>query len=101
MHNRKGPKPAPPKGCLWIEQAAPYIGLKLTTLRKWRLLGKDAAVGMHGFPIGRFIAYKIVDLDAYLEGQYQAAVAPDESRAHESRPAEPRISHRKPARAAA
>jgi hypothetical protein len=96
VHNRKGPRPSPPKGCLWIEDAAAHLGLELTTLRKWRLLGK----GPVGFKVGRYVAYKIADLDAYLDGQYQAAVAPDPVRVHESRPPEPRMS-RKPARAAA
>lgn len=100
MHNRKRPRPRPPKGCLWIEDAATHIGLELSTLRKWRLLGKDAALGMHGFKLGRYVAYKVADLDAYLDGQYQAAVTPDADRIHESRPPEPRLS-RRPARAAA
>ncbi|MET9813217.1 helix-turn-helix domain-containing protein [Streptomyces sp. NPDC006355] len=97
---RKGPKPKPPKGCLWIEGAAEHLGLEPNTLRKWRLTGKDKDAGMPSFKVGGYVAYKIADLDAYLHGQYQAAVAPDEARAHESRPPEPRIS-RKPARAAA
>lgn len=96
MHNRKGPRPSPPKGSLWREDAAAYLGLEPTTLYKWRQLGK----GPVGFKVGRFLAYKISDLDAYLEGQYQAAIAPDEDRTYESRPPEPRIS-RNPARAAA
>ena len=100
MHNRKGPRPNPPNGCKWIEDAAAHLGLELTTLRKWRLLGKDTALGMPGFKVGRYVAYKVADLDAYLDSQYQAAVAPDTDRLHESRPAEPRLS-RKPARAAA
>lgn len=95
MHNRKGKRPNPPNGCLWIEDAAAHLGLELTTLRKWRLLGKDKAKGMHGFTVGRFVAYKTADLDAYLEGQYRAATEPDETRTHESRPAEPRTSRRK------
>lgn len=95
MHNRKGKRPNPPKGCLWIEDAAAHIGLELTTLRKWRLLGKDKAKGMHGFTVGRFVTYRIADLDAYLDGQYRAAAEPDEARTHESRPAEPRASRRK------
>ena len=98
---RKGPKPNPPKGCLWIEGAAAYLGLQPNTLRKWRLTGKDAAAGMHSFKPSGYVAYKIADLDAYLEGQYQAAIAPDEDAEHDSRPPEPRISRRKPARAAA
>lgn len=100
MHNRKGPRPSPPQGCKWIEDAATHLGLELTTLRKWRLLGKDAAVGMPGFKVGRYVAYKVTDLDAYLEHQYQAALVPTAERLRESRPAEPRAT-RRPARAAA
>lgn len=92
---RKGPKPKPPKGCLWIEGAAEHLGHAPNTLRKWRLLGKDTAVGLHGFKIGGYVAYKIADLDAYLEGQYQAAIAPDLGREQESRPPEPRLTSRK------
>ncbi|MGQ3551761.1 helix-turn-helix transcriptional regulator [Streptomyces rochei] len=69
---RKGPKPKPPKGCLWIEGAAEYLGLTLPTLRKWRLLGK----GPVGFKVGGYIAYKIADLDGYLDSQYRAATEP-------------------------
>lgn len=98
MHNRKGPKQKAPEGCLWIEDAAPYIGLTLSTLRKWRLLGKEP--GQKGFPIGRFIAFKIDDLDGYLEGQYQAAIAPNPEHENEFRPPEALVS-RKPARAIA
>jgi hypothetical protein len=87
---RKGPKPQPPKGCLWIEQAAVHVGLELTTLRKWRLLGK----GPVGFKVGGYVAYKVADLDAYLDSQYQAAITPDPNRKHESRPAEPCLSQR-------
>lgn len=97
MHNRKGPRPSPPEGCKWIEEAAAHLGLELTTLRKWRLHGK----GPISFKVGRYVAYKVADLDAYLDGQYQAAIAPDTSRLHESRPAEPRTGHRQPTRAAA
>jgi len=99
VHNRKGPKQKAPEGCLWIEDAAPYIGVTLSTLRKWRLLDKKPAP--QGFPIGRFIAFKIADLDAYLEGQYRAAITPDTEREHDTRPPEPHISRRKPARIAA
>jgi len=90
MHNRKGPRPAPPRGCLWIEDAAAHLGVELTTLRKWRLLGKDAAFGMYGFKVGRYVAYKIVDLDAYLDGQYHAATKADPDAVHGFRPPESR-----------
>lgn len=98
MHNRKGPKQKAPEGCLWIEKAAPYIGVTLSTLRKWRLLNKNP--GSKGFLIGRFVAFKISDLDAYLDGQYQAAIAPDPEQENESRPPEAIVS-RKPAKSAA
>jgi hypothetical protein len=88
---RTGPKPNPPKGCLWIEQAAEYLGLKPNTLRKWRLTGKDKAAGLHSFKPSGYVAYKISDLDAYLEGKYQAAMAPDPEQAHDSRPPEARV----------
>ena len=93
MHNRKGSRPSPPAGCLWIEDAAVHLGLELTTLRKWRLLGKDVARGMPGFKVGRYVTYRIADLDAYLEGQYRAALAPatDPAREYENRPPEPRL----------
>lgn len=94
---RKGEKPKPPKGCLWIEGAAEHLGKRPNTLKKWRLVGKDKELGMPGFLVGGFIAYKIADLDAYLEGQYQAALAPDPEREHDSRPPEPRLTRRKKA----
>ena len=90
MHNRKGERPEAPHGSVWIEDAATHLGLTLATLRKWRLLGKDTAEGMHGFKVGRFVAYKVADLDAYLEAQYRAAAAPSPNAAHNARPPEPR-----------
>lgn len=84
---RKGPKPNPPKGCLWIEQAAEYVGASLYSLRRWRLI----EYGPVSFKVGGYVAYKIADLDAYLEGQYQAAVTPDPEAEHDSRPSEPRV----------
>lgn len=92
MHNRKGSKQKAPEGSLWIEEAAAYIGVTLSTLRKWRLLGKQP--GPQGYPIGRFIAFRIADLDAYLEAQYRGAQTPDPGRERESRPAEPRLASR-------
>ena len=92
MHNRKGPKQKAPEGSLWIEDAADYIGVKLSTLRKWRLL--DKRPGPQGYPIGRFIAFRIADLDAYLEAQYQGALTPDPERQHDSRPPESRLARR-------
>ena len=83
---RKGPKPNPPKGCLWIEQAAEHVGASIYSLRRWRLID----YGPVSFKVGGYVAYKIADLDAYLEGQYQAAIAPDAEQEHNARPAEAR-----------
>jgi hypothetical protein len=83
---RKGPKPNPPKGCLWIEQAAEYVGASIYSLRRWRLI----EYGPVSFKVGGYVAYKVADLDAYLDGQYQAAITPDPEQEHDSRPAEAR-----------
>ncbi|WP_405994060.1 helix-turn-helix domain-containing protein [Streptomyces sp. NBC_00986] len=92
MPTRRRIKQNPPKGCLWIEQAAEYLGLELNTLRKWRLTGKDKADGMPSFKPSGYVAYKTADLDAYLEAQYQAARNP--SPTPEMRPPGPRLSRR-------
>ncbi|MCX4809082.1 hypothetical protein OG601_46890 [Streptomyces sp. NBC_01239] len=83
---RKGPKPNPPKGCLWIEQAAEHVGASIYSLRRWRLI----EYGPVSFKVGGYVAYKVADLDAYLDGQYQAAITPDPEQEHNSRPAEAR-----------
>ncbi|MFJ5306138.1 hypothetical protein [Streptomyces sp. NPDC088350] len=89
MRNRKGPKPNPPKGCLWIEQAAEHVGASIYSLRRWRLI----EYGPVSFKVGGYVAYKIADLDAYLEGQYQAAR--NSPPIPEMRPPEPRLSRRR------
>jgi predicted DNA-binding transcriptional regulator AlpA len=53
----------PPKGYLWLKQAAVYIGYAPSTLYKWR----QEAFGPEGEVIGRRrIAYKIAELDRFL-----------------------------------
>jgi predicted DNA-binding transcriptional regulator AlpA len=89
----KVPTPPPP-GYLWTPEAARRIGLSVKTLWNYRHLGKGPAAT----PIGRKLAYKITELDAWFKAETGAD--PDPDRARESRPAEPRIS-RQPARAAA
>lgn len=76
--------PPPPAGCLWIDEAADYIGLRKNTLYKWRQLG----TGPKGFPVGRRIAYRIEGLDAYLAECESADSDPEPN--PETRPAEPR-----------
>lgn len=93
------PRPAkvptpPPAGYLWTPEAALRIGLSVKTLWNYRHLGK----GPKARPIGRKLAYKITELDAWLRAEMESE--PDADRAHESRPPEPRLS-RKPAHASA
>lgn len=89
----KVPTPPPP-GYLWTPEAALRIGLSKKTLYNYAHLGK----GPQPRRIGRKLAYKISELDAWLRTEME--IRPDADRAHESRPPEPRIT-RKPARAAA
>ena len=94
------PRPAkvptpPPAGYLWTPDAARRIGRSVKTLWNYAHLGK----GPQPRRIGRKLAYKISELDEFLQAELNAE--PAQERVSESRPAEPRISHRKPARAAA
>jgi predicted DNA-binding transcriptional regulator AlpA len=93
------PRPAkvptpPPDGYLWTPEAARRIGLSVKTLWNYAYLGK----GPTPRRIGRKLAYKITELDAFLQAEMNGE--PDPARVHESRPPEPRVS-RKPARVAA
>jgi predicted site-specific integrase-resolvase len=55
----------PPKGWLWSQDAADYIGVHVVTLRNWRRDGAGPKSVLHG---RRRYAYKISDLDAWLNG---------------------------------
>lgn len=78
----------PPRGYVWIDEAAERIGVGKTTLYKWKYRG----VGPTPVPIARRLAYRIADLDAHLDALYSAAVAPLAN--EETRPPEPRIGRR-------
>lgn len=58
------PKPAPP-GCMWLADAARYLGIEISTLRKWRL----RRYGPPGFSVGRRVAYRKAVMDAWLADQ--------------------------------
>ncbi|MEV8548380.1 helix-turn-helix domain-containing protein [Streptomyces glaucescens] len=93
------PRPAkvptpPPAGYLWTPEAARRIGRSVKTLWNYAHLGK----GPQPVRIGRKLAYRISELDEFLQSEINGQ--PNEDRAHESRPPEPRVS-RRPARAAA
>lgn len=61
---------APPKGWLWSEDAADYLGVSVTTLYRWRRDGVGPKDKRHGL---RRYAYKITDLDAWLNGDHTDA----------------------------
>lgn len=54
-----GPAPA---GCLWLEETAPRLGVKPSTLRKWRLTGRGPA----SFKVEGRVVFKEAVVDAYL-----------------------------------
>jgi hypothetical protein len=70
------------------------MSVTVNTLYNYRQQGK----GPVGIPSPRRLAYRIADIDAYLDERTQRAINP--IRSSDARPAEVRIS-RKPARAAA
>jgi hypothetical protein len=57
---------APPRGWLWSAEAADYVGVHVVTLRRWRRDGMGPKATRHG---ARRYAYKITDLDAWLNGE--------------------------------
>lgn len=61
------PKKAPP-GCLWLSDAADYIGYEVSTLRKWRL----KRIGPASFRAGGKVTYRLAVLDAWLSEQEAA-----------------------------
>lgn len=78
----KTPTPAPP-GFVWIQEASLRTGLSVKTLYNYRWLGK----GPKPVPIGRKLAYREADIDAFA-AELQAHPGDSD---YESRPAEPRI----------
>lgn len=56
----------PPKGWLWSEEAADYLGVCVTTLYRWR---RDE-YGPKSVPHGRRrYKYKIAELDAWMNSE--------------------------------
>lgn len=56
----------PPKGWLWSDDAADYIGVHVVTLYRWRREGIGPRSERHGL---RRYAYKITELDAWMNGE--------------------------------
>ncbi|MFF5473401.1 helix-turn-helix transcriptional regulator [Streptomyces achromogenes] len=65
----KHPKAAP-KGWLWSEDAADYLGICVTTLYRWRRDGYGPQGTLHG---RRRYRYKIADLDAWMNSDSEPA----------------------------
>jgi hypothetical protein len=57
-------KKAPP-GCIWLIDAADYLGYEVNTLRKWRL----KKIGPPSFKVGGKVAYRVAALNAWLAEQ--------------------------------
>jgi excisionase family DNA binding protein len=53
-------------------QAAEYLGLGVTTLEKWRVIGNK---GPRFVRLGRAIRYRVKDLDAWLEEQVRTSTS--------------------------
>jgi predicted DNA-binding transcriptional regulator AlpA len=66
------PRPAP-RGWLWTEDAADYLGVAVTTLYRWRRDDIGPKGKRHG---QRRLKYKISDLDAWLDGEHEDADEP-------------------------
>lgn len=84
------PRPAkvptpPPAGYLWTPEAARRIGRSVKTLWNYRHLGK----GPKAVPIGRKLAYKISELDEFLQAEMNGETDPEAE--YNSRPPEPRL----------
>lgn len=84
----KNPTPPPP-GHVWIDEAARRMSVTVNTLYNYRQQGK----GPIGIPSPRRLAYRIADIEAYLDERTKQAIRPLSSA--ESRPPEPRASRRK------
>jgi len=84
----KTPTPPPP-GHVWIDEAARRMSVTVNTLYNYRQQGK----GPVAIPSPRRLAYRIADIDAYLDERTQRALNPVRSR--EVRPPEPRTAHRR------
>jgi hypothetical protein len=54
----------PPEGCLWLKGAAAKLGVKPTTLYKWRHL----RIGPPSFRHAGRIVYRVTAIDEYLAG---------------------------------
>lgn len=65
MPNKKEKK-RPPAGWLWSEDAADHLGVHVVTLYRWRRDNTGPKSTRHG---QRRYAYKISDLDAWMNGE--------------------------------
>lgn len=74
METKTYTKPNPPKGWLWTDDAADYLGVFFTTLYRWRRDGYGPTAVQHG---RRRYRYRIADLDAFLAGGDDASRAGD------------------------
>lgn len=79
--------PPPPPGYVWSDEAARRMSVAVKTLWNYRHLGKGPQPVRYR---GR-LAYSEAEIAKHLEAEFQALAEQAAKRAHDSRPAEPRI----------
>ncbi|NUP53418.1 MAG: helix-turn-helix domain-containing protein [Catenulispora sp.] len=85
----------PPQGYLWLNQAAGRLGVKPSTLRKWRLQRRGPASFKHA---GKVI-YRETAIQEYLDGCEASDSRSNPDLNPLLRPPQPRISGRRTAAA--
>lgn len=86
-----------PKGLLWLEDAAPLLGVQPSTLRKWRL----KRTGPKSFKHAGRVVYRETEIDAYLDGCEAADPHSNPELNPLNRAPRPHIPGQRPGRAAA
>ena len=57
---------------LWAEEVAVLLGVPVKTLHQWRYKG----VGPAGMRVGRHLRYRVVDVEAWIDGRAARERAP-------------------------
>lgn len=83
----------PPPGFVWADEASRLTGRAIETLYKDRQKGHENSDGPKSVTIGRKAAWRVTDIEAWLDAQTNPEPAPKQQR--DSRPPEPRRAPRK------
>jgi hypothetical protein len=88
--------PPPPPGYVYSDEAARRLSVSVKTLWNYRHLRK----GPEGLRYRGRLIYSEDEIDAHVAAELDALRAQSAERAHQLRPAEPRVTRRQPAHAA-